>query len=109
MAGFAPPPPPASARAACIDGCVCDAARFAKFLAVLTLESFTSASLGLAVGAVAPSTEAAVAIGPAVMVRPCSAAATPGLRPQTRACCRKRLPEPAGGLPVQVRKWHRAG
>ena len=42
--------------------------RFASFLGILTLESFTSASLGLAVGSVAPSTEAAVAIGPAVMV-----------------------------------------
>jgi ABC-type transport system involved in multi-copper enzyme maturation permease subunit len=42
--------------------------RFAKFLGILTLESFASASLGLAVGSVAPSTEAALAIGPAVMV-----------------------------------------
>ena len=42
--------------------------RFVTFLGILTLESFTSASLGLAVGSVAPSTEAAVAIGPAVMV-----------------------------------------
>ncbi|MEW5320304.1 MAG: hypothetical protein WDW38_011386 [Sanguina aurantia] len=44
------------------------AGRFAKFLATITLESFTSAALGLAVGAIAPSTEAALAIGPAVMV-----------------------------------------
>ncbi|KAF8057645.1 FUM1 [Scenedesmus sp. PABB004] len=43
-------------------------AKFAKFLGVLTLESFTSAALGLAVGAAAPSTDAAVAIGPAVML-----------------------------------------
>lgn len=42
--------------------------RFAKFLGVLTLESFTSTALGLAVGAAAPNTDAAVAIGPAVMV-----------------------------------------
>lgn len=43
-------------------------ARFVKFLAILTLESFSSAALGLTVGSFAPSTEAAVAIGPAVMV-----------------------------------------
>lgn len=42
--------------------------RFLKFLGVVTLESFSSAALGLAVGAFAPSTEAAMAIGPAVMV-----------------------------------------
>lgn len=42
--------------------------RFATFLGILTLESFTSASLGLAVGSVAPSPDAAMAIGPAVMV-----------------------------------------
>jgi hypothetical protein len=42
--------------------------RFLKFLGILTLESFCSSALGLAVGAVAPSTDAAVAIGPAVML-----------------------------------------
>ncbi|KAK9792241.1 hypothetical protein WJX73_003742 [Symbiochloris irregularis] len=42
--------------------------RFATFLGILTLESFTSSSLGLAVGAVAPSPDAAMAIGPGVMV-----------------------------------------
>jgi ABC-type multidrug transport system permease subunit len=42
--------------------------RFLKFLSILTLESFTSSALGLAVGAFAPSAEAARAIGPAVMV-----------------------------------------
>lgn len=42
--------------------------RFAKFLGILTLESFTAAALGLSVGAAAPSTDAAVAIGPAVML-----------------------------------------
>ncbi|KAG2433874.1 hypothetical protein HXX76_008227 [Chlamydomonas incerta] len=42
--------------------------RFAKFLGIITLESFTSQALGLAVGSVAPSTEAAMAIGPAVML-----------------------------------------
>lgn len=42
--------------------------RYAKFLGILTLESFSASALGLAVGAVAPSTEAAVAIGPAVIL-----------------------------------------
>lgn len=42
--------------------------RFAKFLGILTLESFTAAALGLSVGAAAPNTDAAVAIGPAVML-----------------------------------------
>ena len=42
--------------------------RFAKFLGILTLESFVSSSVGLAVGSVAPSPDAAQAIGPAVMV-----------------------------------------
>eukprot|EP00955_Chlamydomonas_euryale_P034459 349801-Chlamydomonas_euryale.AAC.24 len=42
--------------------------RLLKFLGILTLESFTSSAMGLAVGALAPSTEAASAIGPAVMV-----------------------------------------
>jgi hypothetical protein len=45
--------------------CCC---RFAKFLAVLTLESFTSTALGLAVGAGAPNADTAAAIGPAIMV-----------------------------------------
>jgi len=35
---------------------------------VLTLESFASTSLGLAVGSFAPSTDAALAIGPGIMV-----------------------------------------
>jgi ABC-type multidrug transport system ATPase subunit len=42
--------------------------RFGKFLGILTLESFAASALGLAVGSVAPSTEAALAMGPAVMV-----------------------------------------
>lgn len=42
--------------------------RFAKFLATLTLESFSSTALGLAVGAAAPTANAALALGPAVMV-----------------------------------------
>jgi len=41
---------------------------FARFCGILTLESFTSAAMGLAISSVAPSTEAAVAMGPAIMV-----------------------------------------
>ncbi|KAK9866000.1 hypothetical protein WJX84_002019 [Apatococcus fuscideae] len=44
------------------------ASRFLRFMGLLTLESFVSSSLGLAVGAVAPSTEAALAMGPAVIL-----------------------------------------
>ena len=40
--------------------------RFGKFLGILTLESFAASALGLAVGSIAPSTEAALAMGPAV-------------------------------------------
>ena len=70
--------------------------RFASFLGILTLESFTSASLGLAVGSVAPSTEAAVAIGPAVMVvfivfgggaSAWTVMCSQHLHPQTGGCC----------------------
>eukprot|EP00898_Chlorokybus_atmophyticus_P002073 jgi/Chlat1/2867/Chrsp195S03022 len=43
-------------------------ARFARFLGIITLESFTSGALGLAVGAAAANTEAAMALGPAIMV-----------------------------------------
>eukprot|EP00172_Hildenbrandia_rubra_P000352 Plantae.Rhodophyta-Hildenbrandia_rubra.ctg1164.p1 GENE.Plantae.Rhodophyta-Hildenbrandia_rubra.ctg1164~~Plantae.Rhodophyta-Hildenbrandia_rubra.ctg1164.p1 ORF type:complete len:705 (+),score=135.10 Plantae.Rhodophyta-Hildenbrandia_rubra.ctg1164:300-2414(+) len=42
--------------------------RFAKFMGIITLESFTAASYGLSVGALAPNTEAALAIGPASMI-----------------------------------------
>lgn len=42
--------------------------RFATFCGLITLESFTSSAIGLCVSSVAPSTEAAVAMGPAVMV-----------------------------------------
>lgn len=45
-----------------------DWCRFLRFMGLLTLESFVSSSLGLAVGAVAPSTEAALAMGPAVIL-----------------------------------------
>ena len=54
----------------CLPGlCVCAlVTRFGKFCGILTLESFASTSLGLAVGSFAPSTDAALAIGPGVMV-----------------------------------------
>lgn len=42
--------------------------RFVRFLGILTAESFSAQALGLAVGAAAPSTEAALAIGPAVIL-----------------------------------------
>ncbi|KAL4458091.1 hypothetical protein ABPG75_012956 [Micractinium tetrahymenae] len=42
--------------------------RFASFLGLLTLEAMSAQALGLAVGAVAPSTEAALAMGPAVIL-----------------------------------------
>jgi len=42
--------------------------RFMRFLGILTAESFSAQALGLAVGAAAPSTEAALAIGPAVIL-----------------------------------------
>ncbi|CAM9402511.1 unnamed protein product [Heterosigma akashiwo] len=41
--------------------------RLLTFLATLTLESFTSTALGLAVGALTPTPEAAMAVGPSVM------------------------------------------
>jgi ABC-type multidrug transport system ATPase subunit len=44
------------------------AGRFARFLGILVAESFSAQALGLAVGAAAPSTEAALAIGPAVIL-----------------------------------------
>lgn len=42
--------------------------RFGTFLGVLVLEAMSAQALGLAVGAAAPSTEAALAIGPAVIL-----------------------------------------
>jgi ABC-type multidrug transport system permease subunit len=42
--------------------------RIATFLGLITLESFTSASYGLLVGSLAPTQEAAVAIGPASFI-----------------------------------------
>ena len=42
--------------------------RFLTFISVLTAESFAATSLGLFVGSISPSTEVALAIGPALMV-----------------------------------------
>ena len=42
--------------------------KFANFLGILVAESFAAQALGLTVGAAAPSTSAALAIGPAVML-----------------------------------------
>ncbi|KAI0567521.1 ABC-2 type transporter [Gracilaria domingensis] len=39
-----------------------------RFMGVITLESFTAASYGLAIGAIMPTTEAAVAVGPSSFV-----------------------------------------
>jgi ABC-type multidrug transport system ATPase subunit len=43
-------------------------ARFMRFMGLLTLESFSSSALGMTISALVPSTEAAMATGPAVMV-----------------------------------------
>lgn len=42
--------------------------RILRFMSIITLESFTAASYGLAIGAIMPSTEAAIAVGPASFV-----------------------------------------
>lgn len=42
--------------------------RILRFLGIITLESFTAASYGLVIGALVPSTEAALAIGPSSFV-----------------------------------------
>lgn len=44
------------------------ARRLLRFLSIITLESFTAASYGLAIGALVPSTEAALAVGPSSFV-----------------------------------------
>lgn len=44
------------------------AGRLLRFLGIITLESFTAASYGLAIGALVPSTEAALAVGPSSFV-----------------------------------------
>ncbi|GMH35135.1 hypothetical protein BSKO_03003 [Bryopsis sp. KO-2023] len=45
-----------------------DPRRFAKFMAILVVESFASAGVGLSVGGLAPNTNVAVTLGPAVML-----------------------------------------
>lgn len=42
-------------------------ARFGKFCGIVTLESFAASSMGLTVGAMVPTTEAAMAVGPSLM------------------------------------------
>lgn len=44
------------------------AGRIARFLGILTLESFSSSAFGMVVSALVPSTKAALAAGPALMV-----------------------------------------
>ncbi|KZV34348.1 hypothetical protein F511_16867 [Dorcoceras hygrometricum] len=41
--------------------------RFGKFCGVVTIESFAASAMGLTVGAIAPTTEAALALGPSAM------------------------------------------
>eukprot|EP00271_Cylindrocystis_brebissonii_P012948 TRINITY_DN32467_c0_g1_i1.p1 TRINITY_DN32467_c0_g1~~TRINITY_DN32467_c0_g1_i1.p1 ORF type:complete len:685 (+),score=112.06 TRINITY_DN32467_c0_g1_i1:158-2212(+) len=41
--------------------------RFARFLGIVTLESITASAMGLFVGCLAPTTEAAMAMGPSIM------------------------------------------
>ncbi|WOL02861.1 ABC transporter G family member 7 [Canna indica] len=41
--------------------------RFAKFCGIMTVESFAASAMGLTVGAMVPSTEAAMAVGPSFM------------------------------------------
>ncbi|XP_008811977.2 ABC transporter G family member 7 [Phoenix dactylifera] len=41
--------------------------RFAKFCGIVTMESFAASAMGLTVGAMVPTTEAAMAVGPSLM------------------------------------------
>ncbi|KAI4313822.1 hypothetical protein L6164_026772 [Bauhinia variegata] len=41
--------------------------RFAKFCGIITMESFAASAMGLTVGAMVPTTEAAMAVGPSLM------------------------------------------
>ena len=41
--------------------------RFGKFCGIVTMESFTASAMGLTVGAMVPTTEAAMAVGPSLM------------------------------------------
>lgn len=43
------------------------ASRFAKFCGIVTVESFAASAMGLTVGAMVPTTEAAMALGPSLM------------------------------------------
>ena len=45
----------------------CAVFRFAKFCGIVTVESFAASAMGLTVGAIAPTTEAAMALGPSLM------------------------------------------
>ena len=45
-----------------------DLGRLFRFLGITTLESFTSSAIGMAIGAAMPTTQAALATGPAIMV-----------------------------------------
>lgn len=45
----------------------CSVFRFAKFCGIVTVESFAASAMGLTVGAIAPTTEAAMALGPSLM------------------------------------------
>lgn len=51
------------------DGWVCNfsTSRFGKFCSIVTVESFAASAMGLTVGAMVPSTEAAMAVGPSLM------------------------------------------
>lgn len=42
--------------------------RFARFLGILVLQTLTSSALGLTIGSLCPSTEAALTLGPSIMV-----------------------------------------
>ena len=41
--------------------------RFGKFCGIVTAESFAASAMGLTVGAMVPTTEAALAVGPSLM------------------------------------------
>lgn len=45
----------------------CSPFRFGKFCGIVTVESFAASAMGLTVGAMVPSTEAAMAVGPSLM------------------------------------------
>ena len=47
--------------------CLILTSRFGKFSGIVTVESFAASAMGLTVGAMAPTTEAAMALGPSLM------------------------------------------